>query len=109
MTGIGSPAYDAAVACLGEAVVLAAFAHQGAEIATAAAGVEILWAYIDPGVAGFVIVAILGFLSSIGYLARSYIGRVKRWLFGGSDADADPGTNREAGKDDGDDGKGERC
>ena len=100
-------------ACLGEAVPLAVFARQGAEIASAAAGgVEVLWAYIDPGVAGFVIVAILGFLSSIGYLARSYIGRVKRWLFGGSDADADPGTDGEAGKDvgdDGDDGKGERC
>ena len=95
---------------------LAGFAHRGAEIASAAAGgVEVLWAYIDPGVAGFVIVAILGFLSSIRYLARSYIGRVKRWLFGGGEADADSGTDGEAGKDvgddgdDGDDGKEQRC
>lgn len=88
---------------------LAAFAHQGAEFASAAAGVEVLWAYIDPGVAGFVIVAILGFLSSIGYLARSYIARVKRWLFGGGEADADVGADGEGGKDVGDDGKGERC
>lgn len=89
---------------------LAALAHQGAEIASAAAGgVDVLWAYIDPGVAGFVIVAILGFLSSIGYLARSYIGRVKRWLFGRGEADADVGADAEAEKDADDDGKGERC
>lgn len=53
--------------------------------------------------------AILGFLSSIGYLARSYIGRVKRWLFGDGEADADSGTDGEAGKDVVDDAKGERC
>ena len=101
-------------ACLGEAVSLAAFAHQGFEVASAvAAEVVVLWAYIDPGVAGFVIVAILGFLSSIGYLARSYVGRVKRWLFGGAAADAEAdveiGADGETGKDVGDDGKGERC
>ena len=73
---------------------LTAFACSGAEFTSAAAGdVEVLLAYIDPGVAGFVIVAVLGFISSAGYLARSYIARAKRWLFGhsepGADADAD--------------------
>ena len=69
---------------------LAAFAYKGAEFTSAAAGdVEVLLAYIDPGVAGFVIVAVLGFISSIGYMARSYVGRAKRLLFGGGEAGAD--------------------
>ena len=45
-------------------------------------GTEILQAYIGPGVAGFVIVTVLGFISSIGYRARSHIARAKRRLFG---------------------------
>ena len=51
--------------------------------ASASAGdADVLRAYIDPGVAGFVIVTVLGFISSIGYWARSHIARVKRRLFG---------------------------
>ena len=76
---------------------LAAFAYKGAEITPAAAGrVEVLLAYIDPGVAGFVIVSVLGFISSIGYMARSYVGRVKRRLFGSGDACADGNADGEA-------------
>ena len=79
---------------------LAAFAYKGAEFTSAAAGdVEVLLAYIDPGVAGFVIVAVLGFISSIGYMARSYVGRAKRWLFGRSEAGADGNADGEAGAD----------
>ena len=38
-------------------------ACQGAELAPSSGDVEFLLAYIDPGVAGFVIVSILGFIS----------------------------------------------
>ena len=55
----------------------------------AAEDVDILRAYIDPGVAGFIVVTVLGFISSIGYWARSYVGRVKRRLFGRGEGDAD--------------------
>ena len=97
---------------------LAAFAYKGAEFTSAAAGdVEVLLAYIDPGVAGFVIVAVLGFISSIGYLARSYVGRAKRWLFGrseaGADADGEAGADGdaegEAGADGNADDEGANC
>ena len=80
-----------------------------AEIASGANGdFEILRAYIDPGMAGFIVVVVLGFLSSIGYMARDYFGRAKRWLLGSrrtTDADADD----EADADSDDDGEGERC
>ena len=75
---------------------LAAFAHVGAEITPSIGGVEVLLAYIDPGVAGFVIVSVLGFISSIGYMARSYLGRVKRRLFGNGEACADGSADDEA-------------
>ena len=96
------------ILALGTACVwsLAALAFEGAEFAsTSAADVDVLRAYIDPGVAGFVIVTVLGFISSIGYWARSYIGRVKGRLFGrGNDDHADnahgeapPGGNADGG------------
>jgi len=89
---------------------LAALASEGAEFASTSAGnVNVLRAYIDPGVAGFVIVTVLGFISSIGYWARSYIGRVKQRLFGrGEDCAADHADG--GGPADGDaDGEGANC
>ena len=88
-----------------------ALAYPCAEIAPAAtAGVEVLRAYIDPGVAGFVIVTVLGFISSIGYMAREYLGRVKRRLFGGGETTSDVGTDADGACADGsDDGEGEHC
>ena len=84
-------------------------ACHGNEFTSSAAGdVEFLLAYIDPGVAGFVIVSILGFISSVGYLARSYLGRVKRRLFGHSEADADD-DDGEAGVKGTDEGEAENC
>ena len=72
---------------------------QGTELVSSTTGdVEFLLAYIDPGVAGFVIVSILGFISSVGYLARSYLGRVKQRLFGLDDADAEDNGDEAAAK-----------
>ena len=83
-------------------------ACQGAELASSSGDVEFLLAYIDPGVAGFVIVSILGFISSVGYLARSYLARMKRRLFGHGEADAE---NRDdgAGVKDTEDGEAANC
>ena len=84
---------------------------QGAESAlSAAADGELLLAYIDPGVAGFVIVSILGFISSVGYLARSYLGKVKRKLFGRGEADAEDSDDVAGvkGADDGEAGIADR-
>ena len=89
---------------------LTAFAYECAEITSAASGdVEILLAYIDPGMAGFVIVAVLGFISSIGYLARSYVERVKRRLFGRGEADPDGDADGEADSEGNPDGEGTNC
>ena len=100
------------ILALGTACVwsLPALAFEGAEIAsTSAGGLDILRAYIDPGVAGFVIVTVLGFISSIGYWARSHIGRVKRRLFGrGKDCPAD-NADGEAPADGNADGEGANC
>ena len=72
---------------------------QGAELASSASGdVEFLLAYIDPGAAGFVIVSILGFISSVGYLARSYLARVKRRLFGHDEASAEDSDDEDVAK-----------
>lgn len=76
----------------------------GAELTFSAPGdAEFLLAYIDPGAAGFVIVSILGFISSVGYLARAYLGKVKRRLFGRRDADTEDVDDRAdmKGTDDG--------
>ena len=76
---------------------------QGAErAASGAEDAEFLLAYIDPGVAGFVIVSILGFISSVGYLARSYLGRLKRRLFGHGEASREDGDDDAKGADAGD-------
>ena len=80
---------------------------QGAEL-TSSGNVEFSLAYIDPGVAGFVIVSILGFISSVGYLARTYLGRVKRRLFGHDEASAEDSDDEGVAKDT-DDGKGANC
>ena len=85
-------------------------ACQETETTLAATGdVEMLQAYIDPGVAGFVIVTVLGFISSVGYWARSHIARVKRRLFGPGETAADGGADNEASADGTDDGEGENC
>ena len=61
----------------------AAMAYYGPESAPAAfSGVEVLLAYIDPGVGGFIIVTVLGFISAAGYMARAYMARLKRAVFG---------------------------
>ena len=84
-------------------------ACQGSEFAPSPVGDgELLLAYIDPGVAGFVIVSILGFISSVGYLARAYLGRVKRKLFGHGEADPNE-RDSEAGVEDTDDGEAASC
>ena len=44
--------------------------------------VDVVMAYVDPGVAGFVVVSVLGFISAIGYTFRTYIGRLKRFVLG---------------------------
>lgn len=75
---------------------LATLTHLDAEVTTGTRGVEVLLAYIDPGVAGFVIVSVLGFISSVGYLARSYVGRVKRRLFGNEESHAASNADDEA-------------
>lgn len=84
-------------------------AGQGTESTVAATGdVEVLRAYIDPGMAGFVIVTVLGFISSVGYWARTHIRRVKRWLFGPRET-ADVGADDEADADGTGDVEGENC
>ena len=61
---------------------LAALAYHGAEASPGAPGsVEVLLAYIDPGAGGFIIVSVLGFISAVGYMARSYLARVKDAVF----------------------------
>lgn len=89
---------------------LDAIGYQCAEIASAAAGdVEILRAYIDPGMAGFVIVTVLGFISSVGYMAREYLRRLKRRLFGPGETATDVGADGDASVDGSDDREEEPC
>ena len=38
-------------------------------------------AYVDPGSAGFVVTAVLGFLAAFGYTVRAYLHRLKLWVF----------------------------
>ena len=45
--------------------------------------VEVMVAYVDPGAAGFIIVSVLGFISAIGYTARTYLGKLKRIVLRG--------------------------
>ena len=88
------------------------FGYQCAEIASATGDVGVLRAYIDPGMAGFVIVTVLGLISSIGYMARDYLGRVKRRLFGPGETTSDVGPGDEVradGDDDREDREDEPC
>lgn len=63
---------------------LAALAFDGAEAVNGTAGrFEVLLAYIDPGAGGFIIVTVLGFISAAGYMARSYLARLKSMVFRG--------------------------
>ena len=48
-----------------------------AEAALASGGAP-LFAYIDPGSAGFVIVSMLGFLTAVGYTIRQHLSQIKR-------------------------------
>ena len=58
-------------------------AYQGQSTVTPTADVvDVLKSYVDPGAAGFIIVSVLGFISAIGYMARTYIGRLKRLFCG---------------------------
>ena len=41
----------------------------------------LLLAYVDPGSAGFIITTVLGVLAAGGYIARSYLNRLKHWVF----------------------------
>ena len=61
------------------------YGHESAPVATY--GYEVLAAYIDPGVGGFIIVSVLGFISAAGYMARAYLARIKRAVFGRGQAD----------------------
>lgn len=61
---------------------LAVLAYDGAEATAGASGrFEVLLAYIDPGAGGFIIVTVLGFISAMGYMARSYLARLKAVVF----------------------------
>ena len=61
---------------------LAAFAYGDVGTATPSPGrFKLLLAYVDPGAAGFVIVTVLGFISAVGYMARSYLARLKTVVF----------------------------
>ena len=41
----------------------------------------LLLAYVDPGSAGFIVTTVLGVLAAGGYIARSYLNRLKQWVF----------------------------
>ena len=60
----------------------------------------IMLAYIDPGAGGFIIVSVLGFISAVGYMARSYLARVKDAVFR---------RRRSAGAASGADGEEDEC
>ena len=56
---------------------------------------ELYLGYIDPGAAGFVVVTILGFLASVGYVARAALSSWKKRL-------VDALSRRESDEDDSD-------
>lgn len=43
-------------------------------------GLEVYLAYVDPGMAGFLVVTVLGFLASVGYVARAMLRSCKKRL-----------------------------
>lgn len=50
-------------------------------ISLSAVRVILLLAYVDPGSAGFIITTVLGVLAAGGYIARTYLNRLKQWVF----------------------------
>ena len=60
----------------------------------------LLFAYVDPGSAGFIITTVLGVLAAGGYLARDSLNRLKRWVFRRTNrderAEAASGTDDQA-------------
>ena len=50
-------------------------------IGLSAGRILLLFAYVDPGSAGFIITTVLGVLAAGGYLARAYLNRLKQWVF----------------------------
>ena len=70
-------------------LVLVAFAclclGELAPAAPAANGASPMFAYVDPGSAGFIIVSVLGFLAAAGYTIRMHFAKLKsrvRKVFG---------------------------
>ena len=41
----------------------------------------LLFVYVDPGSAGFIVTTVLGVLAAGGYIARSYLNRLNQWVF----------------------------
>lgn len=87
--------------------IIVAFAALGvAEAATAglvagssaASAASTLFAYVDPGAAGFVIVSILGFLTAVGYTIRYRFAQLRRGvhkLFGKDAPDGEDGEEAD--------------
>lgn len=64
--------------CLGELIL-------AAPAAPAANGASPMFAYVDPGSAGFIIVSVLGFLAAAGYTIRMHFAELRnsaRRMFG---------------------------
>ena len=75
---------------------LVALAYEGpVAAAESLSRVAVLLAYIDPGAGGFIIVTVLGFISAVGYMARSYLARLKAMVFKSSASD----RNSKAGEE----------
>lgn len=65
---------------------------------SSAAAASPLFAYVDPGAAGFVIVTILGFLTAVGYTIRYRFAQLKRRvrkLFGKDAPDGEDGEEAD--------------
>ena len=50
-------------------------------IGFSAVRILLLFAYVDPGSAGFIITTVLGVLAAGGYLVRASLNRLKQWVF----------------------------
>ena len=77
---------------------LAALAHEGpgaVPMTGSPTPLAVLLAYIDPGAGGFIIVTVLGFISAMGYMARSYLARLKGMLFKTSTASREGRDGKE--------------
>ncbi len=72
----------AVVSAAASLLPLAASAYEGpGAVTNSPAQLDVLLAYIDPGAGGFIIVTVLGFISAVGYMARSYLARLKAAVF----------------------------